>query len=183
MLFLPFLAWAASGLVFLVKPGYGPAYAVLEIRRQPLSPPAGTGWLESRRVRTRLGEHLLVKTAEGWEHLHADSFQPWPRPSSVELRPLIEEAIASDARRYGSITSIDGDIFVTTTGARIELDWQTLQLSQRGRDTDRIDAIYRLHYLQWTGLKAVDKMLGLVGLGGVAMLALLGLWIALHTGA
>jgi hypothetical protein len=183
LLFLPFLGWAASGLVFFLKPGYGPAYASLELLREPLPPPAGTGWLEERRVHTRLGEHLLVKTNEGWQHLHADTLQPWPRPSADELRPLIAEAIAADTRRYGAVASVEGDSFVTTTGARIELDWKTLQLSQRGRDTDRIDAIYRVHYLQWTGLKAVDKLLGLLGLGGVAALALLGLWIALHSGS
>jgi hypothetical protein len=51
-------------------------------------------------------------------------------------------------------------------------------LSQRGRDTDRIDALYRIHYLQWTGSQAMDKVLGFLGLSLVVALTGLGARLA-----
>src|SRR6185436_3171956 len=67
VLALPILAWAATGVLFHVKPGWGPAYAALELPLEPLEPgtalaplpragAAGAPWLESRRLRTVLGE-------------------------------------------------------------------------------------------------------------------------------
>jgi hypothetical protein len=53
------------------------------------------------------------------------------------------------------------------------LDWKRLSLQQHGRDTDRIDRLYKIHYLQWTGEKTVDRILGLAGL--VLLLVLTGL--------
>lgn len=184
VLFVPFLAWAASGLVFFFKPGYTAAYAPLNVRAlgqtQPMSLEPHSEWLEVRSLRTVLGDHLLARTAEGWRHLRAGNLAPWPRPHGETLRPLIADAIAADPERYGRIESIDGDSFVTSTGARVSLDWDTLTLSQRGRDTDRIDAIYRLHYLQWTGVKFLDRVLGVAGIAGIFALAGLGLMLAVR---
>jgi hypothetical protein len=179
ILFLPLLGWAASGSFFFLKPGYTAAYAPLEVRRlgqaAPLALDSHGEWLEVRALRTVLGDHLLVRTADGWRHLRAGNLAPWPRPKPDTLRPLIADAIATDAGRYGSVERVDGETFVTSTGARITLDWDTLSLNQRGRDTDRIDAIYRVHYLQWTGVKAIDRVLGVAGIAGVLALATLGL--------
>jgi hypothetical protein len=49
-----------------------------------------------------------------------------------------------------------------------------LSLSQRGRDTDRIDWFYKVHYLQWTGIAAIDDVLGLTGLSLIVVLSVLG---------
>ncbi len=182
LLFLPFLGWAASGLVFFLKPGYAGAYAPLALGSLPLANPLLLGapgeWLEARALRTALGEHVLVRTADGWRHLYGGTLEPWPRPDPEALRPLVETAIAGNPARYGRLARIDGDTFVTTTGVRVTLDWNTLTFSQSGRDTALIDAIYRVHYLQWTGVKAIDRALGLAGLGGIFALALLGLRLA-----
>lgn len=184
VLLLPLVGWAVTGLVFFFKPGYAAAYAPLEARRlgqaAPLALEPHSEWLEVRALRTVLGDHLLVRTAEGWRHLRAENLAPWPRPKPDTLRPLIADAIASDAGRYGSVERVDGETFVTSTGARITLDWDTLSLGQRGRDTDRIDAIYRIHYLQWTGIKAIDRVLGLAGIAGVLTLAIFGLRLLLQ---
>jgi len=37
-------------------------------------------------------------------------------------------------------------------------------MSQRGHDTDRIDWLYRIHYLQWTGNKTIDRAFAMFGL-------------------
>ena len=35
--------------------------------------------------------------------------------------------------------------------------------------------MYKIHYLQWTGIKSIDKVLGIIGLVLVLLLAFLGL--------
>jgi len=66
----------------------------------------------------------------------------------------------------------------TDTNTRIVLDWKRLTLQQRGMDTDRIDLLYRIHYLQWTGVTAIDRILGPLGLALVLALSILGLMLA-----
>jgi len=184
VLLLPFLAWGATGLVFYFKPGYGGAYAALEPRWLPLltprTLPARPDWLEARSVRTVLGEHLLVRTASGWHQLDPQSLEPRPAPAPPEQRRLVADALAQDALRYGDLVREDGGELVTSTGVRVALDWDHLTLSQHGRDTDRIDALYRVHYLQWTGVRGVDRVLGLVGIGLVFVLAGLGVRLAVR---
>ena len=54
------------------------------------------------------------------------------------------------------------------------MDWGRLALSQSGKDTDRIDTIYKIHYLQWTGIKSMDQVLGALGILLVLALSALG---------
>src|SRR5262245_16788257 len=199
VLLLPILGWAATGFVFFIKPGYKAAYSSLRVRALPLDDPLsiapqrmamfsmerGTpGWLEMRALRTVLGEHLLLRTEKGWSHLDPATFQPRPLPDEGGLRVLMEDAMAADAARYGQIASIerreaDGAASATTTtGISIDLDWATLSLSQSGRDTRLIDVLYRVHYLQWTGIAAIDRVLGVVGLVSLIGLGVLGLRLA-----
>ncbi|MBI4575601.1 MAG: hypothetical protein HY722_04985 [Planctomycetes bacterium] len=179
LIFLPVLAWAGTGLVFLVKPGYEGAYARLPVRTYPLERSISLAphpeWLETRLLRTVLGEHLLTLTPEGWQHLDPRTMEPWPAPTDEVLRALIDDAITSDRQRYGRIAEMEEDVAVTDTGVRIRIDWDELRLSQRGRDTDWIDALYRVHYLQWTGLPSIDRVLGVAGPVLLASLAVLGL--------
>ena len=142
------------------------------------------GWLEARTLRTVLGNHLLVRTSDGWSHLDPATLRPRPLPGDADLRALLGDAIAADTARYGRIASLErGDggtaSATTTTGVAIDLDWRTLSLSQSGRDTRRIDALYRVHYLQWTGIAAVDRALGVIGLVSLLALAVFGLRLAL----
>ena len=65
----------------------------------------------------------------------------------------------------------------TSTHIRVVLDWDRLSLQQRGDDTDRIDRLYKIHYLQWTGVKWLDRVVGAVGLALVAILSVLGLML------
>jgi hypothetical protein len=130
-------------------------------------------WLEVRLVKTILGEHLLARTSEGWVHLDPRSLQPRPHPAADEIQTLISDAISANPARYGRITSIEGEKITTENGMRIEIDWNRLALSQRGKDTDRIDLLYKIHYLQWTGVKSLDNVVGALGI--VLVLALSGL--------
>ncbi len=99
-------------------------------------------------------------------------------PPQEKLRLLFEDAFTANADRYGHVaTQVDATAH-TTTGVEVTLDWNRLALQQRGRDTDRIDALYRIHYLQWTGQKTLDKVVGLLGLVLLVALAYLGARLA-----
>lgn len=165
---LPLVAWAITGAIFFIKPGYGAAYDSLSVRTHPIAAPLtvtpATDWREVRYFRTVLGEHLLARTDAGWKHFDPKTMQPRAEPGDTDLRALLTDAFAANPIRYGQVTGTDSLEATTDTGVRITLDWNRMTLSQRGRDTDRIDAIYRVHYLQWTGVDGVDRVLGGVGL-------------------
>lgn len=191
LMILPLCAWAATGLVFFIKPGYGEAYAMLTVKRYPLvrgeenasqerlAVAPAVDWLSYRVVRTVLGYHLLVDTGAGPRHLNASTGEPWPEPASTELRRLVTDAISANHQRYGVLAAEQTapDRLQTTTGVTIQWDWSRLQLRQRGADTDRIDWLYRVHYLQWTGHKSMDRLLGMVGLVLLVGLAVSGGWL------
>lgn len=197
LLLLPICGWALTGFVFFLKPGYKQAYASLRVKAYPLDPAAwasgtrvdlstSSAWLETRSIRTILGDHLLVRTSTGWRHLDPSTMRERPLPDESSVRALLTDAVASEIPRYGSIATIarqEGEApsaaAKTSTGASIELDWATLTLTQSGEDTRRIDTLYKIHYLQWTGFAPIDRILGLVGLISLVALALLGLRLSL----
>jgi hypothetical protein len=175
---LPFIGWAITGAIFFIKPGYGAAYEAIAVKSYPLESvvtlPSNPAWLEVRFLKTVLGEHLLVRTSSGWKHLDPKTLDERPAPAEPELRVLMTDAFTANPERYGHIVSVDATSVITDTGARVTLNWTRLALSQRGRDTDRIDGIYKIHYLQWTGNEGVDKVLGAVGLVLILVLSALG---------
>jgi len=183
VLLLPMLGWAATGAIFFIKPGYDEAYSSLTVKTYPLEAPlavkAPADWLEVRYLRTVLGPHLLARTTTGWRQFDPVTLAPKPAPGEADVRALLTDAIAANPSRYGAISAIDATTATTATGARLTLDWNRLSLSQRGRDTDRIDWFYKVHYLQWTGIATVDRVLGLAGLALVVVLSLLGVRLLL----
>jgi len=92
---------------------------------------------------------------------------------------LLKDAFSANPRRYGEIVSISDSTARTSTGVQVRLDWTTLTLQQQGTDTAWIDLLYKIHYLQWTGFKSVDKAIGFVGLILVMSLTVLGAALAL----
>jgi uncharacterized iron-regulated membrane protein len=175
LMLLPLTGWALTGAVFFLKPGYAAAYQQLAVRTyelkggQAIAPEPA--WLEVRLLRTILGTHLLVRKTAGWSQLDPDTLAPRAEPTEEQIRELISDAISVEKSRYGEVVTAnrDGEV-ITSTGVRISLDWQRLSLSQRGPDTNRIDFLYRIHYLQWTGFAVIDRVLG--GAGIVLVLAL-----------
>lgn len=182
VMLLPLLGWAATGFVFFLKPGYEGAYEMLAVKTYPLSRryeiEPGADWTEVRILRTRLGDHLLARTPAGRLHLDPATMRPRPTPSESEVRDLLTDAFSANPARYGVPGSIANGVVTTSTGIEVGLDWESLALSQKGPDTDRIDALYRIHYLQWTGVKWLDRALGLAGLVLLIALSLIGLRLA-----
>jgi hypothetical protein len=180
------LGWAITGFIFFLKPGYSGAYEVLSPKTYPLtgassiSPPSN--WLEYRYFRTVLGDHLIARTDKGWLHFNPAEMKQRSEPTPSEIAILLKDAFTANPQRYGDISSISGHTAQTNTGVEIILDWDRLSFQQRGKDTERIDRLYKIHYLQWTGIKTVDQALGLIGLTLVLVLTGLGAWLAIRRG-
>jgi hypothetical protein len=168
ILLLPFIAWSATAVFFLVRPRYEQAYETLAVRQYPLIEAPrfsfAPGWEEVHYFQSQLGAHLLVKTQDGWQHLNPATLQPWPRPDDATVIRLLEDAFNANPTRYGHVATLEGDVATTTTGVTVNIDWNTLSFTQQGRDTYWINKAYDIHYLEWTGITAVDKVLGLSGL-------------------
>lgn len=182
ILLLPFFGWALTGLVFFIKPGYEGAYEALNVKTYPLERPLtinpDPAWLEFRYFKTVLGEHLLARTAAGWSHLNPADRQVRSKPTEDELRTLLRDAFQTNPRRYGNVSKVSGDTAITDTGVEVTVDWDSLSLRQKGRDTDRIDLLYKIHYLQWTGVTVIDRVVGIAGIGLVLVLTALGARLA-----
>ena len=167
-LILPFFVWALTGLVFFIKPGYQAAFSYLTVKTYSISNAVQLTpqpeWQEIKLLQTVLGTHLMVKLSDGWQQLNLTDFTVRPQPSADDLQRLIKDAISVDPKRYGQQLQKTEQGFVTDTGVQIQLDWASLSLSQQGKDTELINNLYKAHYLQWTGQKTIDQVLGVIGL-------------------
>ncbi|MFT4613025.1 MAG: hypothetical protein ACI9NT_000159 [Bacteroidia bacterium] len=179
VLLLPFIGWIATGVVFLIKPGYEQAYAMLALKTYPLQQQyqlvPRQDWHEVRFLRTILGDHLLVRTHSQWQHLDPATLQPYPKPDHSDLVMLLDDAISAQPDRYGNVVNKSENLFLTDTGVELQLDWHTLGLTQRGRDTRLIGTLYRIHYLEWFGNRTADTILGVGALAALAALGFFGL--------
>lgn len=179
VMLLPFFGWAITGFVFFIKPGYQDAYELLQPKTYPLDKQIvitpEPSWLEFKYLRTVLGDHLLARTAQGWQHLDPATLALRKKPTADEINRLLTDAFATNPARYGRVTEIDNNAVTTSTDVRVALDWNRLSLQQRGRDTERLDRLYKIHYLQWTGVKWLDQIIGVVGLACIVGLSSLGL--------
>lgn len=182
ILLIPFVGWAITGLVFFIKPGYTGAYEVLSPRFYPINKQLllteDPNWLEVRYLRTILGDHLLVRTDSGWMNLNPNDKRPRSAATDDETRRLVQDAFSMNPKRYGQIVSVNGNTVTTDTGVVVTIDWNRMSLQQTGKDTKWIDSLYRIHYLQWTGVRSIDRVVGLTGIALVLILTGLGATLA-----
>jgi hypothetical protein len=111
--------------------------------------------------------------------LNPADLQPRSGPTQSDIEILLKDAFTANSQRYGNISGISDRTARTNTGVEVTVDWDRLSLQQKGTDTELIDRLYKIHYLQWTGIKNVDKALGLMGLTLVIALTGLGAWLAI----
>lgn len=177
---VPLLLWSITGFIFLTKPGYEGAYEKLSPTQydidKDLNISALTGWQHVQVQRTILGVHLLVNDHGTWRHLDPDTLVERPLPSKQDIVRLIDDATKLNKQRYGSITDVNENVILTSTGVEINLDWSRLRLSQKGSDTRLISTLYKIHYLQWFNAKSLDKAFGFLGL--FCLIGLTGLGLA-----
>jgi hypothetical protein len=168
VLLLPFVAWASTAIFFLVRPAYEQAYEQLRVRQLPITDVImmvpDQNWQEMRFFRTVLGDHLIVREDDGWQHLDGYTLDPMPQPNASDLQRLLEDAFTANPQRYGRVIGIDNYTATTDTGVEILINWDSLSLTQTGRDTRWINKIYDIHYLRWTGYRPFDRVFGLFGL-------------------
>ena len=182
ILLIPFVGWAITGLVFFIKPGYTEAYELLTPKFYPINKQVliseNPNWLEVRYLRTILGDHLLVRTDSGWMNLNPEDKRPRPAATDDETRRLVQDAFSMNPKRYGQIVSVNGNSVTTDTGVVVTIDWDRMSLQQTGKDTKWIDSLYRIHYLQWTGVRSIDRVVGVTGIALVLLLTGLGASLA-----
>lgn len=73
---------------------------------------------------------------------------------------------------------MSGDKVATDIGVEVTVDWNRPSLQQKGKDTDRIDLLYKAHYLQWTSVTFIDRMVRIAGIVLMSALTTLGAWLA-----
>ena len=177
LMLLPILGWVITGVLFFIKPGYQAAYENLTVKTYPLDANLNVqpeaDWQELRLMRTVLGHHLLVQQQDQLRHLDPLTLQPFS-PSLAQTSLLVNEAMAANPQRYGSLIQWDGRQGLTSTGIELSLDWEQLSLRQLGPDTRRINLWYKIHYLQWTPFKALNQVLGMMGLGILFLVSVCG---------
>ena len=170
--------WSVTGLLFHLKPGWSRAYDQLAperggpLRLAGLVSPATIGDQVTalELIDTALGPLYRVSTSAGGSLVDAATGRRRSPLTDADARVLVLDAVSRSPHRaaYGELASTEahGDTFVLVFagGQTAELGRSDARLSQRGPDTDRIDWLYRIHYLQWTGNKTVDRAFALLGL-------------------
>lgn len=184
---VPFFTWTVTGLLFLVKPGWGGAYETLsaerdepiDLRGVSLPVAVASSALRADLVSTAIGPVWRVRTPSG----------PLLVRDGRVVSPLSVDdakALARDAASRSQVPARYGEVewaqplrdFVAVRfvgGAMVRVDRDELRIEQSGRDTSRIDWLYRVHYLQWTGIDAFDRALAIAAIVATWALTALGL--------
>ena len=197
---LPLLLWTATGLLFLYKPGWGPAYEPLSVARSEgqlsleslVAPGAlatlrGAGRGAVRRVElwpTVSGPVYRIERGAGVLLVDAATGAVLSPLGESLGRRWVEDAVSRSAHpaSYGEVREVTlegGQLHVDyVSGARVSLNRQDGKLRRGGPDRRRIDWLYRVHYLQWTGVEGLDRALALGAIAATWVTTLLGvlLW-------
>ena len=166
------VVWSITGLLFHLKPGWDRAYDQLSVKRdEPIdtsSVVAIASLPKSSSIElfgTVLGPMYRVTTTDSSSIVDATTGRPRTFTPDEVVR-LVDDAVSRSpfANRYGAHVGIAGNDVRYAGDQVVTFSPSTLRVSQQGRDTKRIDWLYRMHYLQWTGNKAIDKILAVGGL-------------------
>lgn len=181
VLAVPLVVWSVTGLLFHLKPGWDRAYDQLSVEEPgPAITPAElvvlTPMLTAEKVErlevfaTAIGPLARVTTQNATELFDVADGRRVSPLSVADARGLALDAIARSRHRssYGDVTRVESTDhavkLVLANDVVVEVARDDAQISQRGGDTDRIDWLYRIHYLQWTGNRIIDRVLAVLGL-------------------
>jgi uncharacterized iron-regulated membrane protein len=186
------VVWSITGLLFHLKPGWDRAYDQLSVKRDEpidlssivpvasLANPIDAKGVSSKPssielFATVLGPMYRITTSSGSSIVDATTGKPRTFTPDEIVR-LVDDAVSRSAfaNRYGAHTGIEGNNVRYAGDQVVTFSPTTMRVSQEGRDTRRIDWLYRLHYLQWTGNKSFDKALAV---GGLALI-----WVVMVPG-
>lgn len=176
------VVWSVTGLLFHLKPGWDRAYDQLAVERPgPLklaaivpatSIEAALAGASIERVAlfdTQLGPLYRVATATGTELVDATTGKKRSPLTVPECEALIADAVSRSPHRaaYGGPVATHTDertVKVDFKDATVVLGRSDARISQHAESTGRIDWLYRIHYLQWTGNKTIDRAFAVLGL-------------------
>jgi uncharacterized iron-regulated membrane protein len=190
VLVVPLVVWSVTGLLFHLKPGWSRAYDMLDVEHPltttavaPISTIAATFPSKISKIElidTAIGPLYRVSGASGIELVDAVGATRRSPLTADDAQKLAVDAVSRSAERgaYGVVTGTEVTervVRVKFSNAVVEVGRSSARLSQRGADTDRIDWLYRIHYLQWTGNKTVDRVLAGFGLALIWLVMLPGL--------
>lgn len=207
-LLLPLALWIGTGLLFHAKPGWDEAYEPISApppgplpwERVVFSPAAvkARGLLGPGPV--ALGVHpsglIAYFGVQNGRATAVDgtSGEPIPPASEDVARAFALGSISASRHpaAYGALVSSapathasaltraedPAFLFLTSRGKRVVVDRITGEVTQAGDLNERIDLLYRIHYLQWTPWKPVNAALVLTASIAVLLLAASGLRLA-----
>lgn len=167
----PLVVWSITGLLFHLKPGWKRAYDMVSIEQ-----PLGTTNVTAVSVLPPFKRLELFGTALGPMYrldrktlIDATTGQPRSPLSIEDARTLAQDAVARSSQHAGYGAFVDAaaeesTVHVRFANAVVDVDRASGSLYQHGADTERIDWLYRIHYLKWTGVPSVDRVLAVVGL-------------------
>lgn len=191
VLVVPLIVWSVTGLLFHLKPGWSRAYDMLDDERPlenahvvPLSTVAVDGVQRLELFGTALGPLYRISTKDGTTLVDATTGAKRSPLSEADAKTLALDAVAHSREKagYGDIarTEVRDDVVRLTfsKGPIVEVGRTDARIRQHGADTARIDWLYRIHYLQWTGMKTFDKVLAIVGLLLIWLVMIPGLVLA-----
>ncbi len=129
---------------------------------------------------TEIAAHSLYVPSEGvWRAI--------PELSRAQSELVLRDAQTQWPARYGTTgewkpatstileDSAEPSIFLSDTQVAMQLHSATLTITQSGPDTRWINRAYRWHYLQWTGVAYLDRILALLGLALLVLMTSLGI--------
>ncbi len=176
------VVWSITGLLFHLKPGWDRAYDQLAVERPgPLklavvvpasaleAALAGAAIERVTLFDSQLGPLYRVATATGTELVDATAGTKRSPLTVSEAEALIADAVSRSPHRaaYGQPVQTHVDertVKIDYQDATVTLGRTDARISQRGSSSDRIDWLYRIHYLQWTGHKTIDRAFSVLGL-------------------
>jgi uncharacterized iron-regulated membrane protein len=176
------VVWSVTGVLFHLKPGWDRAYDQLAVERPgPLKLAAivpsssieaaleGAAIARVTLFDSQIGPLYRVSTAAGTELVDATTGKKRSPLTVPEAESLIADAVSRSPHRaaYGSPTATHTDertVKVDFKDATVTLGRSDARISQHAESTGRIDWLYRIHYLQWTGNKTIDRAFAVLGL-------------------
>ena len=194
LLVVPLIVWSVTGLLFHLKPGWSRAYDMLDAERPlesgqvtPISTITATfpdGIQRLELFGSAIGPLYRVTSGRTTALIDATTGARRSPLTSSDARTLVLDAISQSREKagYGEITSTeerdDAVRFRFSNGITVDVGRNDARISQRGNDTERIDWLYRIHYLKWTGNQSVDRVLAVVGLALIWFVMIAGLVLA-----
>lgn len=198
VLVVPLVVWSVTGLLFHLKPGWSRAYDMLDAERPlettqvtPLANVAAMFPDGIQRIElfgSAIGPLYRVTTAKGSALIDATTGAKRSPLTESDVRTLALDAVSHSRVKeaYGEIakTDVRDDVVKLTfsKGPIVEVSRDDARISQHGSDTERIDWLYRIHYLQWTGKKTLDRVLAIIGLALIWLVMIPGLVLAWRRG-